>query len=388
MRGLCDTAKSARAIDCKDGSRFPYYPSKQEKRIFEYVFFGSAASFSGLANMGKYFVVWARCVINAASIGYNLTNNTKFLELGGSTGMKALIIVIAALFEASGLLVAAVTAAYFGLVLCCDYGLVDDDSSKIVPSSPIPTRTEARDTRSMLRAMAAYRVFCARSLADSMRKIADWNLLLTMQVFDARQLAKSAQFWNNRLYGEGIFKSILWVLIVILYYSTMLGLLMIAVYAKLQPLKDIIGADFVTGWTWAELLSFIGFINNLKGLSDSEQSAIELLQFSCVGHYTPYTDGADEGLAEKLVLQWYFDNLWGWSSMTCQHKHQRSSCPECCPAARLKKANLQKTTDSRMLDRANKQHEALTNDIAQTASLFQRCVPPNLHLNRHRISAS
>ena len=146
----------------------------------------------------------------------------------------------------------------------------------------------------MLRAMAAYRVFCARSLADSMRKvrilavraamcegceqIADWNLLLTMQVFDARQLAKSAQFWNNRLYGEGIFKSILWVLIVILYYSTMLGLLMIAVYAKLQPLKDIIGADFVTGWTWAELLSFIGFINNLKGLSDSEQSAIELLQ--------------------------------------------------------------------------------------------------------------
>ena len=56
--------------------------------------------------------------------------------------------------------------------------------------------------------------------------------------------------------------------------------------------------------------------------------------------------------------------------MTCQHKHQRSSCPECCPAARLKKANLQKTTDSRMLDRANKQHEALTNDIAQTASLF------------------
>ena len=30
-----------------------------------------------------------------------------------------------------------------------------------------------------------------------------------------------------------------------------------------------------------------------------------LVQFSCVGHYTPYTDGADEGLAEKLVLQWY-----------------------------------------------------------------------------------
>ena len=61
----------------------------------------------------------------------------------------------------------------------------------------------------------------------------------------------------------------------------MLGLLMIAVYAKLQPLKDIIGADFVTGWTWAELLSFIAFINNLKGLSDSEQSSIELLQVPC-----------------------------------------------------------------------------------------------------------
>ena len=115
MRGLCDTAKSARAIDCKDGSRFPYYPSKQEVRALlpttvpglqlhnicyccrlicclcsrrgsssmcssarppAFRCLNTAESCAaadytvrqGLANMGKYFVVWARCVINAGSI--------------------------------------------------------------------------------------------------------------------------------------------------------------------------------------------------------------------------------------------------------------------------------------------------------------------------------
>ena len=47
MRGVCSGSRSARAIHTTRGKqkRFPYYPSRQERRIFKYVFFHHERSF-------------------------------------------------------------------------------------------------------------------------------------------------------------------------------------------------------------------------------------------------------------------------------------------------------------------------------------------------------
>ena len=48
MRGVCSGSRSARAIHTTRGKqkRFPYYPSRQERRIFKYVFFHDERSFT------------------------------------------------------------------------------------------------------------------------------------------------------------------------------------------------------------------------------------------------------------------------------------------------------------------------------------------------------
>jgi len=50
------------------------------------------------------------------------------------------------------------------------------------------------------------------------------------------------------------------------------------VYAKLQPLKDIIDEDFVVDWSLAEVLVFIGFVNNIKALTEQDDVLTQLLE--------------------------------------------------------------------------------------------------------------
>ena len=50
------------------------------------------------------------------------------------------------------------------------------------------------------------------------------------------------------------------------------------VYAKLQPLRDMINATFWLSWSWTEVLVFLSFVNNIKSVSDTEGAVVELLE--------------------------------------------------------------------------------------------------------------
>ena len=50
----------------------------------------------------------------------------------------------------------------------------------------------------------------------------------------------------------------------------------------MQPLVEFISGDFFRGWGWMEVLVFLGFVNNLKSLNDTELQVRKLLQVMAV----------------------------------------------------------------------------------------------------------
>lgn len=117
---LCHTSRSGRATDCPDSKRFPYYPSKQERSIFEYLFFhnrGSEASTSStLAALVPALITAIRAGINVASVFYNFSHEAEHIgpDIWNHNDQHATwAIVTSAVVESSIMLVILCSMVYY-----------------------------------------------------------------------------------------------------------------------------------------------------------------------------------------------------------------------------------------------------------------------------------
>lgn len=153
--GLCNTSRSGRARDCPDARKFPYYPSKQERCIFDFVFFQQTSVNTGchisffislVPTLGTVF----RGIINAGSMYYNVLSEWKHIH------ETRTLILIVTFIEASVMLVIILSMLNYGIrfFACC----WDD--------------TWERRQRQTLNPLAlTHTIFCARLCAKYLRLV-------------------------------------------------------------------------------------------------------------------------------------------------------------------------------------------------------------------------
>ena len=80
---------------------------------------------------------------------------------------------------------------------------------------------------------------------------------------------------------------------------------LIAVYAKLYPLRDQFNEEY-NNWHISDWLRFLSLINNIRSIASTDAAFLEILQYINVGHAIPAI-GKQQHECEGLVMQFYIE---------------------------------------------------------------------------------
>ena len=256
--GLCQPSFVGRAWDSEDrkgdwANTFPYFPSRQERRIFQFVFFDAASN--RWKQRGLICLQMILGLLNAYSHVYLFVVATQRHSFKSTTDFKS---------PEHFNYVIADTAAYYGMIqmgliilnllyFCCrqiSQGTTEP-VTKFGKLFDAHDYTCATGSSSSGWDSIAYQVFCARSLAHNLRYLADWNVLTILGEFDTRAIKRNSYKFTQSLYGKSKI-GVLWLgTRYCIYYWVVAALAVVVIFSKLYPLKDIFNEEryFFVDWT-------------------------------------------------------------------------------------------------------------------------------------------
>ena len=188
--GLFSGSRSARAIHTGPGkqSRFPYYPSRYERRIFKYVFFSDRSFGKRQFERLQLFAVCMAALLNVSSVTANVWA-TWYNSDEMFSSMGQLCVAFVSIVEAVVIIYCLLGALNFSARLV-QQSLSSTSSNAVAPETvggdeSAPLRGEEDEKYFKER---AYPLFCARCLSYWLKQIGDWHLLQLVRELQPRSV--------------------------------------------------------------------------------------------------------------------------------------------------------------------------------------------------------